>query len=88
MVNDASHSEPLPAGWTACTDSQGRTFYIDHTNQVHVLLFSLPTNHSGLIWTLLLFITLSEPDGPCKVMFPIRVHFSIIYCDQTFGDQP
>ena len=59
MVNDASHSEPLPAGWTACTDSQGRTFYIDHTNQV--LLFSLPTNHSNVIWTLLIFITPSEP---------------------------
>ena len=28
------------------------------------------------IWTL--------TDGLCKVMFPIRVRLSLIYCDQTF----
>ncbi|KAK6020772.1 WW domain protein, partial [Ostertagia ostertagi] len=24
---------PLPAGWEACTDQKGRTFYIDHTTK-------------------------------------------------------
>lgn len=27
-------SEPLPPGWSTGTDAEGRTFYIDHTNQV------------------------------------------------------
>ena len=34
MVGDAEFAQPLPPGWASGEDSEGRTFYIDHTNQV------------------------------------------------------
>ncbi|XP_067927905.1 E3 ubiquitin-protein ligase NEDD4-like [Watersipora subatra] len=33
MVSDAAFAQPLPPGWASGEDSEGRTFYIDHTNQ-------------------------------------------------------
>ncbi|KAK6047406.1 HECT-domain protein, partial [Cooperia oncophora] len=29
----STNTHPLPAGWEACTDRKGRTFYIDHTTK-------------------------------------------------------
>lgn len=92
MVNDSAHPEPLPPGWASGTDSEGRTFYIDHTNQVGICvaatvvlsaissLYYLPTTHSSLCTldqTWKIRLNIKNKKFTCKHYLPVVLNASV-----------